>query len=41
VHGEFVHVPVELLATQTKRLDPQGALWRAVLATTGQPAGFD
>ena len=41
MHDEFVHVPIELLATQTKRVDPEGAAWRSVLAATGQPARFE
>ena len=39
-HERFIHVPIELLATQTKRLDPNGGWWRSVLATTGQPERF-
>lgn len=41
IHDEFVHVPIELLATQTKRVDPEGSAWRSVLAATGQPARFE
>jgi 6-phosphofructokinase 1 len=41
LHERFIHVPIELLATQTKRLDPAGGWWRSVLATTGQPERFD
>jgi 6-phosphofructokinase 1 len=41
IHERFVHVPIELLATHTKRLDPTGGWWRSVLASTGQPAQFD
>jgi 6-phosphofructokinase 1 len=40
LHDVFIHVPIELLATQKKRLDPGGMAWQAVLATTGQPARF-
>jgi len=40
LHERFIHVPIELLATQTKRLDPASGWWRSVLATTGQPAQF-
>jgi 6-phosphofructokinase 1 len=36
----FVHLPIELLATHTKRLDPASGWWRSVLAATGQPAQF-
>jgi 6-phosphofructokinase 1 len=41
IHERFVHVPIELLATHTKRLDPTSGWWRSVLASTGQPAQFD
>lgn len=41
LHERFIHVPIELLATQTKRLDPASGWWRSVLATTGQPERFE
>ena len=41
LHERFIHVPIELLATKTKRLDPSTGWWRSVLATTGQPAQID
>ena len=41
LHERFIHVPIELLATQTKRLDPASGWWRSVLATTGQPERFN
>ena len=37
LHERFIHVPIELLATHTKRLDPAGGWWRSALAATGQP----
>jgi 6-phosphofructokinase 1 len=37
LHERFIHVPIQLLATHTKRLDPASGWWRSVLATTGQP----
>jgi 6-phosphofructokinase 1 len=40
LHERFIHVPIELLATHTKRLDPAGGWWRSVLAATGQPEQF-
>jgi 6-phosphofructokinase 1 len=40
LHERFIHVPIELLATHTKRLDPTSGWWRSVLATTGQPREF-
>ena len=36
VHDQYVHVPIELLASEKKRLDPAGSAWHAVLASTGQ-----
>jgi 6-phosphofructokinase 1 len=41
LHGRFIHVPVGLLATQQKRLDPESPAWSAVLAATGQPHRFE
>ena len=41
LHDRFIHVPIELLATQQKRLDPDSPAWSAVLATTGQPHRFE
>jgi 6-phosphofructokinase 1 len=40
LHDRFIHVPIELLAGHTKRLDPASGWWRSVLATTGQPERF-
>jgi 6-phosphofructokinase 1 len=40
MHGCFIHVPIDLLATRQKRLDPEGPAWGAVLAATGQPHRF-
>lgn len=40
LHDHFIHVPIELLANQQKRLDPDSPVWRAVLAATGQPHHF-
>jgi 6-phosphofructokinase 1 len=36
LHDTFIHVPIEHLASQKKRLDLDGPIWRAVLAATGQ-----
>jgi 6-phosphofructokinase 1 len=41
LHDRFIHVPIELLATQQKRLDPDSPTWSAVLAATGQPHRFE
>jgi 6-phosphofructokinase 1 len=40
LHERFIHVPIELLAKRTKRLDPSSGWWRSVLATTGQQTEF-
>jgi 6-phosphofructokinase 1 len=40
LHDRFIHVPIELLAGHTKRLDPASGWWRSALATTGQPERF-
>jgi 6-phosphofructokinase 1 len=40
VHDQFVHVPIEMLTAHRKRMDPDDTLWRAVLASTGQPERF-
>ena len=40
LHERFIHVPIELLASQTKRLDPASGWWRCVIAATGQPEQF-
>jgi len=37
LHERFVHVPIQMLAGQQKRIDPEGQAWSAVLAATGQP----
>ncbi len=41
LHDKFIHVPIELLASRRKRLDPDGLAWSAVLAATGQPERFE
>jgi 6-phosphofructokinase 1 len=40
LHDRFIHVPIEMLASEKKRLDPDGSEWHAVLAATGQPDQF-
>jgi 6-phosphofructokinase 1 len=34
---QFTHVPIRLAVSQRKKIDPDGALWSSVLASTGQP----
>lgn len=35
-NGQFVHVPLEIVAGKRKRINPHGELWRSALETTGQ-----
>jgi 6-phosphofructokinase 1 len=41
LHDRFIHVPIELLTSQTKRLDPDGPAWSTVLSATRQPHRFE
>jgi 6-phosphofructokinase 1 len=41
LHNRFIHVPIELLTTRKKSMDPDGFAWSAVLAATGQPERFE
>jgi 6-phosphofructokinase 1 len=36
LHDRFIHIPIEKLAAEKKRLEPAGPWWHAVLAATGQ-----
>lgn len=40
LHNKFIHVPIDLLASSTKRMETNGLAWSAVLAATGQPERF-
>jgi 6-phosphofructokinase 1 len=40
IHDHFVHVPIEMLVSTKKRLEPDSSAWHAVLASTGQPLAF-
>lgn len=40
LHDCFIHVPIEMVVKEKKRLNPQSSLWHAVLASTGQPGRF-
>ena len=37
-HGSFVHLPIALATRGRRKVDPKGALWHAVLESTGQPS---
>ena len=41
LHGQYVHVPIGVIASGSKRVDLDGELWRAVLSSTCQPAKFE
>jgi len=41
LHDRFIHVPIELLTSRKKSMDPNGPNWSAVLAATGQPERFE
>lgn len=41
LHDRFIHIPIELLATQVKRIDTASGWWHSVLAATGQPHRFE
>lgn len=36
----FIHVPISMIVSQRRRVDPEGELWNLVLSATGQPARF-
>jgi 6-phosphofructokinase 1 len=40
LHDIFIHLPISMLASQRKRINPEEQLWHSVLASTGQPAHF-
>src|SRR5215510_2043779 len=40
LHDRFIHVPIERLATQQRRLDPDSTALQAGLSATGQPHRF-
>lgn len=40
LHDKFIHVPIEMVVKEKKRLSPNAPIWQAVLAATGQPAVF-
>jgi 6-phosphofructokinase 1 len=40
MHDRFIHVPIELLTSRKKAMDPHSFQWKAVLASTGQVDQF-
>jgi 6-phosphofructokinase 1 len=41
LHDAFIHIPIEALVLEKKRINPDGFWWKAALAATGQPARFE
>lgn len=40
LNGQFIHVPIDLIAAGGKHVELGGELWHGVLASTGQPTSF-
>ncbi|MEN8191999.1 MAG: ATP-dependent 6-phosphofructokinase [Bacteroidota bacterium] len=40
LHDSLVHIPMQIIATGRKRVDPDSDLWLSVLEATGQPVEF-
>lgn len=36
----FTHIPLSLVVSESRRLNPNGEVWQRVLESTGQPAGM-
>ena len=36
-HGLYVHLPIHLVTTSRKKINPESYLWRNVVGATGQP----
>ncbi|MBV8377751.1 MAG: ATP-dependent 6-phosphofructokinase [Verrucomicrobia bacterium] len=36
-HDTFVHIPLRIVISDRRRIDPRGDVWRSVLEATGQP----
>jgi 6-phosphofructokinase 1 len=41
LHDKFIHIPIDLLASRTKKMETTGLAWSAVLAATGQAEKFE
>jgi 6-phosphofructokinase 1 len=37
---QFTHVPIELVTSERKRIDPSGWVWNSVVSATGQPVSM-
>lgn len=40
MHGQFTHVPIEYAVSERRKIEPDGALWHAVLGATRQDDYF-
>ena len=40
-YSVFVHVPIPAAVASRKKINPEGELWQAVMAATGQPAVWE
>ncbi len=38
LHDRYVHVPIRQTIARRNVVDPEGPVWRDVIAATGQPA---
>jgi 6-phosphofructokinase 1 len=41
IHNAFIHVPITLLTSRKKTMEPDSLAWKAALASTGQPERFE
>jgi 6-phosphofructokinase 1 len=41
LHDRFIHVPIDLLTSKKRSVDPKSQIWSAVLSATGQPERFE
>ncbi len=41
MHDRFIHVPIELLTSRKKSMEPDSFQWKSVLSSTGQVAQFE
>lgn len=40
LHNRFVHVPIDLVTSRVKAMDPNGFVWHSAISATGQPDRF-
>lgn len=40
LHNQFVHVPIDLVTSRVKSMDPNGFVWHSALSATGQDEKF-